>query len=53
MSEDIEYDYMFKLLLVGDADTEKSTLLTCLTEKSLKDNFVKTIGPDFVSIKMI
>ena len=53
MSEDIEYDYMFKLLLIGDTNTEKSTLLTCFSENSLNDNFVKMIGPDFVSIKMI
>ena len=53
MSEDKEYDYMFKLLLIGDTNTEKSTLLKSYTKNTSDDNYVPTIGVDFVSIKVI
>ena len=53
MSEEREYDYMFKLVLVGNSDTEKTDLLKSYTKNPSDDNVVSTIGSDFVSIKII
>ena len=50
MSENKEFDYLFKILLIGNANTEKSSLLFRFTEDVFDDNFVPTIGVDFVSI---
>ena len=44
MSEDIEYDYMLKLLLIGNTKTEKSTLLKSFTKYSSDDNFILIIS---------
>ncbi len=53
MSEDREYDYMFKLVLVGMANTEKTALLKSYTKNSFNNDVVSTIGADIVSIKII
>ena len=50
MSDNKEFDYLFKILLIGKSNTEKSSLLFRFTEDVFDDNFVPTIGVDFVSI---
>ena len=50
MSDNKEFDYIFKILLIGNANTEKSSLLFRFTEDVFDDNFVPTIGVDFVSL---
>jgi len=50
MSDNKEFDYLFKILLIGNANTEKSSLLFRFTEDVFDDNFVPTIGVDFVSL---
>ncbi len=43
-----EYDYIFKLLLIGNSSVGKSSLLLRFVDNTWDDNFVPTIGVDFV-----
>ena len=51
MSSEQEYDYLFKLLLIGNSSVGKSSLLFRFVENVWDDSFVPTIGVDFVSEK--
>ena len=53
MSNNQEYDYLFKLLLIGNSSVGKSSLLFRFVENVWDDNFVPTIGVDFVIKKNI
>jgi GTPase SAR1 family protein len=50
MSTNQEYDYLFKLLLIGNSSVGKSSLLFRFVENTWDDNFVPTIGVDFVNL---
>ena len=41
-------DYLFKLVLVGDSGVGKSCLLVRFAEDKYSDNYISTIGVDFV-----
>ena len=45
--EDEHYDYIFKVLLLGNSDVGKSSLLLRFAESVWNDSFVPTIGVDF------
>ena len=42
-----EYDYLFKVLLVGNSGVGKSSILLRFAEDTQNDNFKPTIGVDF------
>ncbi|KAJ4966049.1 hypothetical protein NE237_017898 [Protea cynaroides] len=42
-----EYDYLFKLLIIGDSSVGKSCLLLRFADDSYVDSYISTIGVDF------
>ena len=50
MSNDIisqDYDYLFKVLLLGDSDVGKSSLILRYTDETFNSKLVNSIGVDF------
>ena len=44
---DEEYDFIFKVLLLGNSDVGKSSILIRYVDESWNEAFVPTIGVDF------
>lgn len=42
-----DYDYLFKLLLIGDSGVGKSCLLLRFMDETYSDSYISTIGVDF------
>lgn len=43
----VDYDYLYKVLLVGDSGVGKSSIMLQYTEISFIETFISTIGVDF------
>jgi Ras-related protein Rab-1A len=53
MSQNQDYNYLFKLVLIGNSGVGKSSLLFRFSENIWEDKFIPTIGVDFVRIFLI
>lgn len=47
MSSNREYDYLFKLVIIGDSSVGKSSILLRFADDSFTENYITTIGVDF------
>ena len=47
----LDYDYLFKIILVGETSVGKSSLLLRFIDDNYLENMITTIGVDFVRIK--
>ena len=53
MSQNQDYNYLFKLVLIGISGVGKSSLLFRFSENIWEEKFIPTIGVDFVRIFLI
>mmetsp|Transcript_24287 Transcript_24287/g.26981 ORF Transcript_24287/g.26981 Transcript_24287/m.26981 type:complete len:100 (+) Transcript_24287:25-324(+) len=43
----VDYDFLFKILLIGDSAVGKSSLLLRFADQAFNTSFISTIGVDF------
>ena len=49
-NDSFDYEYLFKILLIGNSNVGKSSLLIRFVDKVYNEKFEPTIGVDFVRI---
>lgn len=53
MSMSIEYDYLFKFLILGNSSVGKTSFLYQYTDGIFRSNFASTVGVDFREKRMV
>jgi GTPase SAR1 family protein len=48
-----EYQYLFKIVLIGDAGVGKSCILLRFADDSFREFYISTIGIDFVCFSFL
>ena len=46
-SSGVDYDYLFKVILIGDANVGKSSLISQFCNEKFMDTVASTVGVDF------
>lgn len=52
MKESLDFDYLFKYILVGDSSVGKSSLLSTFIKKTNNDDSQPTMGVEFATKKL-
>jgi small GTP-binding protein len=47
MSNKEPYDFIFKVIIIGDTGVGKTNMILRFSENNFKENYVATIGVDF------
>ena len=50
MADDKDYNYLFKIVLIGNNGVGKSSILYRFSEDNWEEKLIPTIGVDFISI---
>lgn len=53
MSMSVEYDYLFKFLILGNSSVGKTSFLYQYTDRVFRSNFSSTVGVDFREKRMV
>lgn len=51
-SENLNHNYIIKILVIGDAKVGKTSILKCLTQNTIDSKYIPTLGLEFYTYKI-